>query len=745
MRSPITRRCLIAAAAAATAIGFATVPLSAAPGGMRAAGNPNTGSSNSANTVDTSSAIVQLAGDPLSVNARTKPPAGKKVDYSSDTTKAERALLSALRNDFKAWLRQNAPAAKVTGEYDLAIHAVAVQLNGTSLATLSGAPQVLTAQYQGTYSPTDVTDPDLGLIDAISAWRTAQVGGDANAGRGIRVGIIDTGIDHLHPCFSDAGFPATPQLGDRRFTNNKVIVAKVFNNKTPSLGYTPEAIQDHGTHVAGTVACNLDTPADVHGVEVPYGVSGVAPAAQLGNYNVFPGEDGDARSEDILNAMEAAYNDGMDVINMSLGGSSSGAQDLLTVGVDNLDQANMVSAISAGNSGPGHYTVGSPGTAARALTAGASTVGHFVGAPVQVGSTTFQAASGDFAVVSSSLTAPLGVVTGTSNGLGLACAPLAAGSLTGKIAVVSRGACSFSLKIKHAQDAGAVATLVVNNSAGDPNSMGADAAVQPAPTIPAYAVSLSSAAALVAANGASATISAGLAYFRSTNDNIMAGFSSQGPTDTSARRVKPDLVAPGVNVLSSIPRSYCGAGATDCWAFFQGTSMAAPHLAGMSAVVRGAHPSWTAEQVRSAIVNTASEGVLTRTVNGTTVERDVNVVGAGLGDLLSAVAAKVAVGPVSTAFGTVPSGSGQSRTSTVQLTNLTATAMTVALSVDSVVGSGVAFSAPSSVTVPAGASVEVSVTASVQQGAPAGDHSAMLRLSAGGVELAHSVLYVYVG
>jgi minor extracellular serine protease Vpr len=745
VKSTLTRRGLIATTAAVAAFGFATAPLPAAPGGSSPASNPNTDATAAVNTVDTSSALVQLPGDPLSTSPRTKPPSGRKIDFSSQTVKSERARLSDLRNDFKAWLRQNAPDAKVSGEYDLAVNAVAVRLNGTSLATLRSAPQVVAAGYQSAYRPLDNNDPDLGLVHAIEAWNTAQVGGPANAGRGVKVGVVDTGIDQTHPCFDDAGFPPTQQLGDLRFTNNKVIVAKVFNNKTPSQGYTPEAIQDHGTHVAGTVACNLDTPATVNDVDIPYDVSGVAPAAQLGNYNVFPGAVGNARSEDILNAMEAAYTDGMDIINMSLGGPASGALDLLTHGVNNLDEANMVSAVSAGNNGPGHFTVGSPGSAARALTAGASTVGHFVGAPITVGSTTYQGAIGDFAVVTSDLTAPLGVVTGTTNGLGLACTALPAGSLTGEIAVVSRGACSFSTKVRNAQDAGAVATIVVNNVAGDPIAMGLDPLVQPAPTIPAYQVSRAAAPGLVASDGQSTTISAALAYFRTpAHDNIMAGFSSQGPTDTAERRVKPDLVAPGVNVLSSVTVRACGAGATDCWAFFQGTSMAAPHLAGMSAVVRGAHAGWTAEQVRSAVVNTASQGVLTRTSDGTTIETDVNIVGAGLGNLLNAVAAKVAVGPVSTSFGTVPGGSGQTRSANVRLTNLTGSALTVSLSVDSVVGTGVTFTAPGSVTIPAGGAVNVTVSAAVAQGAPAGDHSAMLRLSAGGTEIAHSVLYAFV-
>lgn len=149
----------------------------------------------------------------------------------------------------------------------------------------------------------------------MDAWRTSQVGGDTHAGKGVKVGIIDTGIDVDHPCFDDAGNPASPQLGNRTYTNNM----------SGAQGYTPRDVNGHGTHVAGTVACDLDTTATVQGAEIPYDVSGVAPAAQLGNYNVFPGDDGDA-CEDILNAMEAAYADGTDVINMSLGGSLAGAR-----------------------------------------------------------------------------------------------------------------------------------------------------------------------------------------------------------------------------------------------------------------------------------------------------------------------------------------------------------------------------------------------------------------------------------
>src|SRR5437773_5611299 len=445
---------LVIAAVAAFALVMAGTPAAA----------PSDDAASTQATQDTSSALVQLSGDPLSTYVRTKPAQGKKIDFNGNAVKSYRAQLSALRNDYKAWLRANVPQAKVTAEFDISLNAVAVQLNGATLQQVAAAPQVRRAEYQGLYRPIGINDPDLGIIDAIQAWNAG--GGPANAGEGVKVAVVDTGIDITHPCFSDAGYAAQTQLGDHQFTNNKVIAAKVFHNKTPSRHYTPAPLQDHGTHVAGTVGCNLDTPATVQGAVIPYLISGVAPRSLLGNYNVFPDDVLNARSEDIVDALEAAYADGFDVANMSLGGGSHGLQDLLTIAVDNLDQANMVVAVAAGNSGPGLFTVESPGSAARALTAGASSVGHFIGSPLTVGGSTFGVAAGDFATVSSDLTAHLGVVLNAAGKLSNACTAgdgkPAAGSLTGQIALISRGACTFSEKIRNSQDAGPIAAIVEN-------------------------------------------------------------------------------------------------------------------------------------------------------------------------------------------------------------------------------------------------------------------------------------------
>jgi subtilisin family serine protease len=696
---------------------------------------PNDDASTPQASQDTSSALVQLNGDPLSTYTSTKPPQGKKIDFYSNTTKSYRAQLSALRDDYKQWLKANVPQAKVTSEFDISLNAVAVQLNGATLAQIAAAPQVKHAEYEGLYHPT-VVDIDSALISAPQAWAAGGSKGD-----GVKIAIVDTGIDITHPCFSDAGYGVQNQLGDHSFTNNKVIAAKVFNNKTPSQKYTPEALQEHGTHVAGTAGCNENTPAPVDGVTT-YNMSGVAPRALLGNYNVFPGQVGNARSEDIVNALEAAYADGFDVANMSLGGTHGksgniGFEDLLTIAVDNLDQANMVVAVAAGNSGPGHFTIESPGSAARALTAGASTVGHFIGAPVTVGGNTYAAATGDFATVASDLTAPLAVTSGigTVNGLNNACSAFTAGSLSGAIALVTRGTCTFSTKIRNAQNAGAVAVLVANNVFGDPTAMGQDGTPNQ-PTIPAYMVSRVDGGALKAFDTQPTTIGATLAYLQTGNNDFMAGFSSQGPTDVDFR-VKPDLVAPGVSVLSSIPHQFCDA--PPCFAFFQGTSMATPHLAGSAAVVRGAHPTWSAAQVRSAVVNTADTGVLKSATTGALVS-DVNLIGTGRENLLSAVGVGAGLDPVSVSFGAVPSGSGQTQSFDVTITNLGGSAATWSVAVGTSTGTGVAYSvSASSVSLAPGGSTVVTITMTAAKGASAGGHQATLTV--GG---SHGAVYTLI-
>ena len=493
------------------------------------------------------------------------------------------------------------------------------------------------------------------------------------------------------------------------------------------------------------MACNFETPATVEGTAIPYGISGVAPKALLGNYNIFPSDLANARSEDILNALDAAYADGFDVANMSLGGGARGIQDLLTVAVDNLDRANMVVAVAAGNSGPGHFTVESPGSAARALTAGASSVGHTLWSLLEVGGTAYQSVKGDFgSVPAGGLSAPLAVLLDAASpwgGLSEACTPLAAGSLSGQIALLSRGTCDFSVKLANVQAAGGVGAIVANRVPGDPFVMGQnDSPTQP--TIPGFMVGLEFRAELMGKNGALAKLPDQMTYiFDAAKNDIVADFTSEGPTDVDFR-VKPDVMAPGVNVLSSIPVRFCGG--APCFAFFQGTSMATPHLAGSAAVLRWAYPTWGAAEIRSAVVNTAAQGVVKNP--DSTLVTDVQIIGAGREDLLEAVNAMIALDPVSVSFGAVPSGSGQSQSVVVTVGNLdSTTTLNMAFNIDSVVGAGVAYSvAPAAATLAPGTSTQVTVTMSAAKGAAGGDHQARLVVSDASGELAHAAVYTFI-
>ena len=149
---------------------------------------------------------MQLKGDPISTNPSTKPPHGRKIDFKSQGVRSYRAQLNQKRNEFKHWLRSNAPRARVTGEYDVSLNAVAVQLNGTPLATIAAAPMVQSAEYNALYHPT--LSESYKIINASDAWTAA--GGRATAGAGIKIGDIDTGIDNTHPFFDPTGFSYPP-------------------------------------------------------------------------------------------------------------------------------------------------------------------------------------------------------------------------------------------------------------------------------------------------------------------------------------------------------------------------------------------------------------------------------------------------------------------------------------------------------------------------------------------------------
>jgi minor extracellular serine protease Vpr len=672
----------------ATLLIFSSIGLGVIAFGVGGSARPNANADapNRGPDVDKSSAIVQLKGDPLSINPATKPAHGKKIDFNSNAVRSYRAQLNAGRNEFKRWLRANAPRAKVTSEYDISLNAVAVQLNGTPLETIAAAPMVQQVQYNALYHP-NLSESHF-IINADPAWGTA--GGRAVAGGGIKIGDIDTGIDQTHPFFDPTNFSYPTEGGpwpkcdaadstshqqdqDCEYVSPKVIVAKVFYNKAQQQGLDAQAIQDHGTHTAGIAAGIYDPTlnAVVNGVSID-DMSGIAPGAWLGNYNVFPGQVLNARSEDILNAVDAAIADGMDVLNLSLGGSYHGNNDLLAMGLDNAVDAGVVVAVAAGNSGPGQGTLESPGRARKIITVAASTNKHFVGQPFTYpasGGTTIGAAVGDFPPLP---TSSFGLWFNTQL---TACTSVDPGA-SDNVVVVDRGGCTFSTKVRNAIAAGAIGVVVINNVAGDPVAMAKDGGG--GDDLPAVMIGKNEGAALRTANPPDASAVATFQEFITTNQDILAGFSSQGPTAVDFA-VKPDVTSVGVNVLSSItcvgkPAGCPGDGSG--WAFFSGTSMSTPHIAGSAAVLLNLYADWSPAQIKSALVNRA-DLVIKDAITGT---HDVGPTAQGTGreNLSVAADATTWMDPVSASFGKVTVGHPTSVT--ITLSNPTGTDETFAVS-----------------------------------------------------------------
>jgi subtilisin family serine protease len=489
----------------------------------------------------------------------------------------------------------------------------------------------------------------------------------------------------------------------------------------------------------------------VNGVTID-DMSGIAPGAWLGNYNVFPGGVLNARSEDILNAVDEAIEDGMDVLNLSLGGGYHGNNDLLAMGLDNAVDAGLVVAVAAGNSGPGQGTLQSPGRARKIITVGGSTNQHFVGQPFTYpagGGTTVGAAVGEFDPLPA---ASFDLFDTHSNG----CTSVDPGA-SGKLAIIDRGSCTFSQKVANANAAGAVAVLIINNVAGDPIAMARTAGFND--DLPAVMISKNDGAALRASGETTASAVATFQEFVTpANADIAYGSSSQGPTLVDFA-VKPDIASVAVNVLSSITCVGKPAGCPDDgsgWAFFTGTSMATPHIAGGSAVLLQLHNDWSPAQVKSTLVNRA-DLVVKDAVTGT---HDVGptLQGGGRENLSVAADATTWMDPVSASFGRVTVG--HPTPVTITLYNPTGTDQTFAVSklkftpsdfggtVPLIWNAGTItpgddrITVPASVTVPANGSTTLTVTVAAGIGATV---QGWINLDGEGDNDLHFAYYAHVG
>jgi subtilisin family serine protease len=544
-----------------------------------------------------------------------------KLNVASVRSQTYLRYLAKKQVAFTQKLATALPEATVELSYRVALNGLVVKgkLSDlmTKIAKMDGVKAVTPEkEYQ---MQMDSTIPLIGLGSGVvgdPAWVDAglwdAVGGHANAGAGMKIADIDSGITPDHPCFDGAGYsyPAGFPKGDTSVTNGKIVAAYAYFRLDDPPVYPPTPVDDpgvvlggHGTHTAGTMVCNYGTVSNFMDTMI----SGIAPAAQLMVYRVFyrsVSGSNSAWTPEIIAAIEQVITDGADVVNNSWGGTSINTVDdpeivAYTAAVD----AGITVVFSAGNSGSGAMTVGNPGLGEAFITVGNTTTSRLFAMSVDVeGDPAAQdiiAIPGDGPEITADIYAPYRYDVGLGSVAGQGCNPgFAAGTFDGQIAVIKRGTCTFAEKINNAAAAGAMAVVMVNNAAGIPISMATSGAPIPAVMIPntwmTYFTTTYPTGAL--------TISAELLMFPDTADLLTAS-SSRGPTPDL--RIKPDLSAPGTNILSSVsPLS-------DHWAptfmLYTGTSMAAPHVTGAAALIKQVHPDWTPAQVKSALVNTAVE------------------------------------------------------------------------------------------------------------------------------------------
>jgi subtilisin family serine protease len=380
--------------------------------------------------------------------------------------------LAAVQRTFAARLTLAAPAARVRWHYGVALDGVSVVLPASDLAALRAIPGATvwpTVTYhslRATAGQVALSNRGPGLIGAPKLWGTNL----ATAGQGIKIGLIDDGIDQAHPYFNPSGYTYPPGFpkGNTAFTTPKVIVARAFPSPSTSWKYAARPFDPkfsfHATHVAGIAAGDYGTPTESDGGSP---ISGIAPKAYLGNYKALtvPTRDYglDGNSPEIAKAIDQAVADGMNVINLSIGEPEvQPRRDIVVQALDNAAAAGVVPVVAAGNDYDvaGLGSVGSPANAPAAITVSASTLG------------------------------------------------------------------------------------------GD-----------------------------------------------GTHPDHIASFSSAGPTPVSDQ-LKPDVTAPGVDVVSSVP--------PHDFETLDGTSMATPHVAGGAALLLQQHPTWTVEEVKSALTSTGA-------------------------------------------------------------------------------------------------------------------------------------------
>jgi subtilisin family serine protease len=592
------------------------------------------------------SVIVKLDADPIAtyrggipgLSATSPQVTRSRIRRGEPAVQAYEQFLAGKERAFGAALARFVPRARIVHRFRTIFGGVSVVLPRERVKDLRTLPGVK-AVYPDVILPVD-TDRSPEFIGAPALW--AKVGGQRRAGQGIVVGVVDTGIWPESPSVRDDGtFPPPPAKwtgtacqfgsgtpGDAPFTcDHKLIGARrvmdTFDTFGPPAGAgefkTARDNNGHGSHTATTAAGNGNVAAEFNGI--PLGVlSGVAPRAHLAAYKVcftvMTGSNaggGSCYTSDSQAAIEQAILDGVDVINFSIGGGDSPYSDPVSLAFLDAYEAGVFVACSAGNAGPAADSVGhrEPWTTTAAATTtdklyyGAASLSADGGVSLDV--TGVSSYSGVLPA------APIVLSSAAPYSDDLCLGPAAPGSLAGKVVACKRGTNARVAKSANVAAGGAVGMILYNPLANQ--SLNADIH-----SVPTVHIDSDQGAALTAFLGAQSGPQASIMGMRllTGQGDVLASFSSRGGPNQDLGISKPDVGAPGVDILAGYSGKLAVPVGPDGQIFniLSGTSMASPHVAGAAALLKQLHPSWGPGEIKSALMMTATDTVTVETEDG---------------------------------------------------------------------------------------------------------------------------------
>ena len=553
--------------------------------------------------------IVSMVAPPLAGNDATSAPAGQKLNVHSA---AAQAYAGKIKNEqASAMAKVGATALR---QFTVTTNGFSAELTAKQAAGLAADPNVFAVTKNSLRQIQTDKSPDF--LDMPAVW--SQLGGRADAGKGIVVGVLDTGIwpesasfqgakaapgSWVGACEAGVNFPVNT-------CNSKIVGARYYvdgfgkKNLAKSEYLSPRDGDGHGSHTASTAAGNIVNNVTIDGQNFGT-ISGMAPGASIAAYKVcWTGKTDDGcATADMVAAIDDATADGVDVINFSIGSSSeSPVYDPTEWAFLFAARAGVFVSASAGNSGPGVSTLDHPSPWLTTVAASTHKINEkqlvLGDGQTFVGASTTVTLPDLTPMVMSEASAAAGQTAANAR----LCTPgsLDPAKVTGKLVVCIRGVIARADKSWAVRMAGGAGMVLIN-----PAPMGVAGDLHYVPSVHLENTALAPVTTYVTTAAAPTGKIVALTAPSSTEAPAVAEFSSRGPSTTTGGDIlKPDIAAPGVDVLAAVtPYNHHDRN----YDLLSGTSMAAPHLAGIAAALRAAHPDWSPMAVKSAIMTTGRD------------------------------------------------------------------------------------------------------------------------------------------